>query len=178
MSSPINKLFYINLIKIKNKSEESFESLCNTQIRIAIAICGLNEEFIVIETLTENPKVFKKKKIGFVIEYLSKSVPEDFYEITVVSELILSSYLQIDSKEFCASLGHNYFCVDSDESTQNFTPCIFSICDYVEEIEGAFYNTDFFEISYDADKLFSLFDLYGSLDQYRSNVYGHKIHRL
>ena len=174
MSQPINEIFYFSIGIIDSIGSLNFENNLDANWGLSVAICGINNEYIVLESKGVEARIFKNN--GFIksldeyhkLGLIDLSMNPDFVNI------LISSYNDIASDEYCAK-NKNYFYSDSEESIETFSPCFFVLCDKVSEFEGCFYNPDYFEITYDTDKLFSLYDLFGRLNQFRNNVYGVKV---
>jgi hypothetical protein len=171
MFEPINRITYLSLGRVDDGVGETFERFVLKDWDLAVALCGRNSEFLVLESHLEEEKVFEDKLFEEVIDDFFWEHPYGEASTSKIKSLLISTYKNLSHKEFCSGNTNN-FCTDYDANISEFRPSLFVTCKSVDTFEGAFFSTEYGEIKYDAEKFFSLFSLRDRFNFIRSPMYG------
>jgi hypothetical protein len=172
MAIPIYKIQYFFWGILNSKStESSFEDLPEGCHKLAIATCGDKNPILVLESSERISSVYESVGIKQVIHDYIQQAPIDKKYSELVQNLLIDAFNNAGDEAYCEK-NIRHFITDPEDLVSQYSPCIFTFSDIAPNFEGAFFNAEFFEIKYEADKLFSFYDLYGRLDQHRSCVYG------
>lgn len=171
MFEPINRIAYLSLGRVDDGVGETFEKYLLKDWGLAVAVCGRNGEFLVLESHLEEEKIFEEKLFEDVMDDFVWEHPYGEVNTSKIKSLLIGAYKNISDSEFCSS-STNYFCTDYDTSASEFHPSLFVTCKTIDTFEGAFFSTDYGEIKYDAEKFFSLFSIRDRLILGANHVYG------
>ncbi len=171
MSRPINKIFYFSLGRVTPNSKGSFLNSLDQKSSLAAAMCGIDNDYLVLESSQNIEKVFHNEPFENALEEFFLSTPWEGMDEHKVKKLLISAYKDMSDEAFCEK-DINYFCADCDDDVINYSPAMFVFCKVVEEFDGAFYNSEYCEVIYELEKHFSLFSLRGRLDESIRQVYG------
>lgn len=174
MSKPINKIFYLSLGEVISSSTGTFEDCLKNDWGLAIAVCGLSSEYLVLEDNQNNEKIFHNKSFENSLDEFILSRPYSDSITPEIKNLLISAYINLSDVDFC-SQSKKHFCTDYEDNIAEFSPSIFASCEVSDEFVGAFYSTEYNEIKYDFEKFFSLFSLRGRLSKSMHHIYGIRI---
>lgn len=174
MSKPINKIFYLSLGEVISSSTGSFEDCLKNDWGLAIAVCGVNNEYLVLENSQNVEKVFYNKSFEDSVDEFILCHPFRELGTPQIKDLLVSAYKNLNDVEFRGQ-NKKYFCTDYQDDIAGFSPSIFASCEVFDEYVDAFYSTEYNEINCDLEKYFSFFSLRGRLIQSLHNIYGVRI---
>ena len=171
MSLPIRRIQYFFWSIQLEKSNNSFELFLKNCHQFAIATCGEDNQTFAFESSEDCLICYETAEISQTIENYIEQLSSKSKFSKKAHRLLIDTFNDKNQDEFCKA-DKNNFIADPEEPISLYSPCIFTLSDVAPEFEGAFINTEFFEIHYEADKLLSLYDLHGRLNQQRGIVYG------
>jgi hypothetical protein len=174
MSKPINKIFYLSLGEVISSSTGTFDNCLKNDWGLAIAVCGVDSEYLVLENSQNIEKVFHNQSFEDSVDEFILCHPFGESDTPQIKNLLISAFKNLHDVDFC-SQNKKYFCTDYQDDVAEFYPSIFASCEVFDESVDAFYSTEYNEINYDLEKYFSLFSLRRKLTHAIHNIYGVRI---
>ncbi len=171
MSELVNNIQFFSFGTVSKKTEKTFENLLNENIWLAIAQCGKNNEYTIIENSKNKIEIFHTEKFNELLDSFIINLLPPIFNVEDTNKLIINSFNNLDEIDFRKNKFSN-FIADYDELVGNRIPCIFLISEHIGKLQGVFCNTEYIEISFEVEKFLSLYDLYKAMIPGSKKVYG------
>ena len=174
MSKPINKISYLSLGEVISSRAGTFDTCLKSDWGLAIAVCGVDSEYLVLENTQNIEKVFRNQSFEDCVDEFISCHPFGESDTPQIKNLLISAYKNLNDVDFC-SQNKKYFCTDYQDDVAEFYPSIFASCEVFDESVDAFYSTEYNEIKFDFEKYFSFFSLRRRLTKTICNIYGVRV---
>lgn len=171
MSEQVNNIQLFSFGSVNNETNKTFEKLLYNNIWLAIAQCGKNNKYTIIENSENKIEIFHTEKLNELIVSFIVNLLPSIFNIEDTKNLIINSFNNVDEIDFRKNNFSN-FIADYDELVENHVPCIFLVSDHMDKLQGVFCNTEYLEISFEVEKFLSLYDLYKAMIPGSKKVYG------